>query len=99
MERERLLSGVSQILTGLFKVFVLAYLLDWSVEIFVFYTTSIHGDSGSVLFAFTWFFYVNFSGYSDMAIGSGTLLGADLRPNFDRPFQQTTPSGSGTAGT
>ena len=92
MERERLLSGVSQILNGLFKVFVLAYLLDWSVDIFTFYTDTDPWRLWVGLIAFTWFFYVNFSGYSDMAIGSGTLLGADLRPNFDRPYQQTTPA-------
>ncbi len=92
LERQRLLSGASQILTGLFKVFVLAYLLDWSVEIFVFYASNEPWRLWVGLVAFTWFFYVNFAGYSDMAIGAGTLLGADLRPNFDRPYRQTTPA-------
>ncbi len=92
LERERLLSGTSQILTGLFKVFVLAYLLDWSVEIFAFYASNEPWRLWVGLVAFTWFFYVNFAGYSDMAIGAGTLLGADLRPNFDRPYRQTTPA-------
>ena len=90
--RERLLSGTSQILTGLFKVFVIAYLLDWSVEIFAFYADNAPWRLWAGLVAFTWFFYVNFAGYSDMAIGAGTLLGANLRPNFDRPYQQTTPA-------
>ena len=92
LERERLLSGTSQILNGLFKVFVIAYLLDWSVEIFAFYADNAPWRLWVGLIAFTWFFYVNFAGYSDMAIGAGTLLGADLRPNFDRPYQQTTPA-------
>lgn len=92
LERERLLSGTSQILNGLFKVFVIAYLLDWSVEIFAFYGDNAPWRLWVGLIAFTWFFYVNFAGYSDMAIGAGTLLGADLRPNFDRPYQQTTPA-------
>jgi alginate O-acetyltransferase complex protein AlgI len=92
LDRERLLSGTSQILNGLFKVFVIAYLLDWSVEIFAFYADNAPWRLWAGLIAFTWFFYVNFAGYSDMAIGAGTLLGADLRPNFDRPYQQTTPA-------
>ncbi len=92
LRRERLVSGSSQILAGLFKVFVIAYLLDWSVEIFAFYGDNAPWRLWIGLIAFTWFFYVNFSGYSDMAIGAGTLLGADLRPNFDRPYLQTTPA-------
>ena len=92
LERQRLLSGTSQILTGLFKVFVIAYLLDWSVEIFAFYADNEPWRLWAGLVAFTWFFYVNFAGYSDMAIGAGTLLGADLRPNFNRPYLQTTPA-------
>ena len=92
LERQRLLSGTSQILTGLFKVFVIAYLLDWSVEIFALYADNAPWRLWAGLVAFTWFFYVNFAGYSDMAIGAGTLLGADLRPNFNRPYLQTTPA-------
>lgn len=92
MDRERLLSGTAQILNGLFKVFVLAYLLDWSTEIFAVYGDNAPWRLWVGLIAFTWFFYVNFAGYSDMAIGAGTLLGADLRPNFDRPYLQTTPA-------
>jgi D-alanyl-lipoteichoic acid acyltransferase DltB (MBOAT superfamily) len=92
LERDRFVSGASQILTGLFKVFVIAYLLDWSTEIFAFYGDNAPWRLWVGLIAFTWFFYVNFAGYSDMAIGAGTLLGADLRPNFDRPYLQTTPA-------
>ncbi len=92
LERERFVSGASQILTGLFKVFVIAYLLDWSIEVFAFYGDNAPWRLWVGLVAFTWFFYVNFAGYSDMAIGAGTLLGADLRPNFDRPYLQTTPA-------
>lgn len=92
LERSRVLSGTSQILTGLFKVFVIAYLLDWSVDIFAFYADNAPWRLWAGLVAFTWFFYVNFAGYSDMAIGAGTLLGGDLRPNFDRPYLQTTPA-------
>jgi alginate O-acetyltransferase complex protein AlgI len=34
--------------------------------------------------------YCDFSGYSDVAIGSALLLGFRLPENFDRPFQATT---------
>jgi D-alanyl-lipoteichoic acid acyltransferase DltB (MBOAT superfamily) len=44
------------------------------------------------LIAFAWYFYLNFAGYSDMAIGSGHLLGGDIRPNFNWPYARTNPS-------
>lgn len=92
VHRERALAGAAQILTGLFKVFVLAYLLSWSADIFVLFPDNAPWRIMLALTAFTWFFYVNFAGYSDIAIGTGRLLGADLRPNFDSPYLTTTPA-------
>ena len=71
---------------------MIAYLLSWSTDIFdVFDDNSVWRIWGSLI-AFTWFFYANFDGYSDLAIGAGRLLGADLRPNFDSPYTKTTPA-------
>ena len=92
IDTDRALRGCLQILAGLFKVFVLAYLLSWSTDIFVLYGDNPPWRIWVSLVAFTWFFYVNFAGYSDMAIGAGRLLGADLRPNFDSPYFTTTPA-------
>ncbi|MEJ7801269.1 MAG: MBOAT family O-acyltransferase [Ilumatobacter sp.] len=93
MERDRALRGGTQILVGLFKVFVLAFLLSWSGDIFRLFADNAPWRVWVALVAFTWFFYVNFSGYSDMAIGTGRLLGGDLRPNFNSPYTTTTPAG------
>jgi alginate O-acetyltransferase complex protein AlgI len=38
------------------------------------------------------FFYYDFSGYSDIAIGFGLLLGIKVPENFKRPFHSTTAS-------
>jgi alginate O-acetyltransferase complex protein AlgI len=92
LDRERTVDGVTQVLVGLFKVFVIAYLLDWSGDVFSIYGANEAWRIVISLAAFTAFFYVNFAGYSDMAIGTGTLLGATLRPNFDRPFLQPDPT-------
>jgi alginate O-acetyltransferase complex protein AlgI len=92
LDQRRLVHGASQILTGLFKVFVIAFLLDWSADLFGVFEANSTWRIWVALIAFGWFFYVNFAGYSDIAIGSGRLLGADLRPNFDRPYQQTNPT-------
>ena len=43
------------------------------------------------LVMYTWFFYLNFSGYSDLAIGIARLFGFKLKPNFSRPFTRTNP--------
>jgi D-alanyl-lipoteichoic acid acyltransferase DltB (MBOAT superfamily) len=47
-------------------------------------------DSGPVavmsVLLFTLQIYVDFSAYSDIAIGLGRLLGYDIRPNFNLPF-------------
>jgi alginate O-acetyltransferase complex protein AlgI len=92
IDPDRALRGAVQILVGLFKVFVLAYLLSWSPDIFGLFETNSPWRIWLSLIAFTWFFYVNFAGYSDIAIGSGRLLGADLRPNFDSPYRRTNPA-------
>ncbi|MEO6654426.1 MAG: MBOAT family O-acyltransferase [Ilumatobacteraceae bacterium] len=93
VSHERALLGGTQILIGLFKVFVLAFFLGWSGDIFALFAEHAAWQVWVALVAFTWFFYVNFSGYSDMAIGAGRLLGGDLRPNFDSPYTKTTPAG------
>lgn len=79
--------GLRQILWGLFKKVVIA---DNCASI----VNMVYGDlpnaSGSsivlatVLFAFQ--VYGDFSGYSDIAIGTGRLLGFDLMRNFAYPY-------------
>ena len=50
-------------------------------------------DLGSALIAFGWYFYANFAGYSDLAIGSGRRCSAaTCDPTSTRPYQQTDPS-------
>jgi alginate O-acetyltransferase complex protein AlgI len=92
LDPSRLVSGAGQVLTGLVKVFLVAFLLDWSSDVFAVFEVNSTWRIWVALIAFGWFFYVNFAGYSDIAIGSGRVLGADLRPNFDRPYQQTNPT-------
>jgi D-alanyl-lipoteichoic acid acyltransferase DltB (MBOAT superfamily) len=92
VDRERALLGGIQTITGLFKVFVVAYLLSWSPTIFVEFASNPPWRIWVALAAFTMFFYVNFAGYSDLAIGTGRLLGADLRPNFDSPYTRADPA-------
>ena len=80
-------SGLKQILWGLFKKIVIA-------DNCAIYVNQIFGQSeelsGSVLLIGGVYFaiqvYGDFSGYSDIAIGTARLLGFRLLPNFQLPY-------------
>ena len=84
---ENLRSGLLLMLWGFFKKIVIADRLS----IFV---NSVYGDLGDLagvpLIVATLFFavqiYCDFSGYSDIAIGSAKVMGFDLMTNFNRPY-------------
>jgi len=44
------------------------------------------------LYAYTMQIYCDFSGYTDVARGSGRLMGFRLPENFDRPYRATSPA-------
>jgi D-alanyl-lipoteichoic acid acyltransferase DltB (MBOAT superfamily) len=90
LDRRRLLDGGFRMLSGLAKVFVGAYPLTWSADILVAWRYNSMPRLWLGLIAYGWYFYLNFSGYSDLAIGAGRWLGADIRPNFNRPYLQTS---------
>jgi len=76
-----------QVLWGLFKkLFVADHCAPYVNEVF----TSYGDHQGSTLFlasvVFSIQIYCDFSGYSDIAIGCGRLLGFNLSKNFDYPF-------------
>ncbi|MDR0422403.1 MAG: MBOAT family protein [Proteiniphilum sp.] len=79
--------GMRQILWGLFKKTVVADNCAVAVnEIFEGYASYSSGTLliGAVLFAFQ--IYGDFSGYSDIAIGSARLFGINLMRNFAFPY-------------
>jgi D-alanyl-lipoteichoic acid acyltransferase DltB (MBOAT superfamily) len=82
-----LISGFRFILYGLFKKMVIADRLAYFVDHV--YSNSGNYD-GITLLAATFLFgiqiYCDFSGYSDIAIGSARLLGFDLMQNFRTPY-------------
>ncbi len=84
---ERAISGINLILWGLFKKIVIA-------DSCAIYVNAIFDDyenmnSASLLlgaFYFAFQIYGDFSGYSDIAIGTGRLFGFDLMRNFNFPY-------------
>lgn len=79
--------GLRQILWGLFKKMVVA---DNCAVIANDIFSNYQNLPGSSLlmgaFFYTFQMYADFSGYSDMAIGVGKLLGFNIMPNFNAPF-------------
>ncbi len=84
-------AAFTQVIVGVLKVFVLAVPLASSSDVLVLYKTNGALVLWIELFMYTWFFYLNFSGYSDLAIGTARLFGFRLKPNFSRPFTRTNP--------
>ena len=84
---EQASDGVRQILWGLFKKIVIADTASFYVnDIFSNHTNQppIVLITGAVLFAFQ--IYGDFSGYSDIAIGTARLFGFNLMKNFSFPY-------------
>ena len=79
--------GLRLILWGLFKKVVIADSLAPSVdEIFLNYNDYQGGTLWLGAFYFAFQIYCDFSGYSDIAIGTSKLFGIDLKSNFKFPY-------------
>jgi D-alanyl-lipoteichoic acid acyltransferase DltB (MBOAT superfamily) len=86
-DHARTVEGLRFILWGAFKKLVIADRL-------AIYVNTVYNDAGAytglplivatVFFAFQ--IYCDFSGYSDMAIGTARILGFDLMDNFRQPY-------------
>jgi D-alanyl-lipoteichoic acid acyltransferase DltB (MBOAT superfamily) len=79
--------GMRQILWGLFKKIVIADNCADSVNLIFSNSQNYSGSTlflGAILFAFQ--IYCDFSGYSDIAIGTARLFGFDLMQNFAFPY-------------
>ncbi|WP_179006878.1 MBOAT family O-acyltransferase [Winogradskyella forsetii] len=86
-EYSKAVDGLRQILWGMFKKVVIAdNCAEFANEFFNNHTE--YGGSGLLLGAlfFTFQIYGDFSGYSDIAIGTSRLFGFDLKQNFAFPY-------------
>lgn len=86
-EYDKAVDGMRQILWGLFKKIVIAdNCATYANMIF----NDSHSYSGSTLLLgalfFTFQIYCDFSGYSDIAIGTSRLFGFNLMRNFNYPY-------------
>ncbi|MCH8329773.1 MAG: MBOAT family protein [Bacteroidetes bacterium] len=87
IDPNRISSGLRLMMWGFFKKVVIADRLAEFVNV-VYNNPGDH--QGFAVILATYFFafqiYCDFSGYSDIAIGSARIMGYDLMKNFDRPY-------------
>ena len=83
----RLHLGFQFVLMGLFKKLVIADRMAWFVDpVYANPGAYQAGTAWIATFAYALQVYGDFSGYSDLAIGTAHMLGYKLAQNFDMPF-------------
>jgi D-alanyl-lipoteichoic acid acyltransferase DltB (MBOAT superfamily) len=90
---ERVVSGLKRMAWGFFKKLVIADRLALYVNDVYAAPQNFNGlqlTLATVFFAYQ--IYCDFSGYSDIAIGSARVLGFRLRENFDEPYHSLSIS-------
>jgi alginate O-acetyltransferase complex protein AlgI len=87
---EELESSVKRIIAGMFKkIVIVPYMWDVFHRVLAAPELNTHQS----LFLMVWFYaliYFDFSGYSDIAIGFGRLMGYNVPENFKKPFLSPT---------
>lgn len=90
---ERVADGLKMMLIGFFKKLVIADRL--AIYVNAVYNNPGHHNGSSLMLA-TFFFaiqiYCDFSGYSDIALGTAKVMGFELMTNFKRPYFATSIS-------
>ena len=80
---EQVLNGCERIAQGLFKKFVLAYVIN---EVFL---TGFQSEGWYLFFEmqlFALWLYIDFSAYTDIVVGVGKLMGVHTPENFNNPY-------------
>lgn len=87
LKKEWLNEGIIQILVGLFRKIVIADTLGAYVDV-IYGDVGLHHSTTIILATFFYAFqiYFDFSGYSDIAIGTAKLLGFKFNQNFNIPY-------------
>ena len=83
---EDVLEGCKRIAYGFIKIFLFAFWLRESTNVFELYDSMQTWKIWLSMIMFTWYFYFNFSGYSDIAIGAARMFGFVLKENFSFPY-------------
>lgn len=89
-KRSDYFTGVYRVTRGYFRKLCLAYLLDKAVLALLSSGESNPMVSLGVIVCLYLYFYFDFAGYSDIAIGFGRMLGVSVPENFKQPLLTST---------
>ena len=84
--------GLERFIIGLSKKILIADILGQTSSS-IFYSMGMGMDAGTAwiaLLCYTFSLYMDFSGYSDMAIGMAAMFGFDFKENFNFPYLSTS---------
>lgn len=88
IKKEEVYAGLWMIMVGLFKKAVIAdYISQYNDLVFADPTHYSGFENLMAVYGYTLQIYCDFSGYSDMAIGLGKIMGFDLGVNFNFPYK------------
>jgi alginate O-acetyltransferase complex protein AlgI len=86
----RVASGLLLFASGMFRKGLGDALAEWHDPIFKGLATAAPADVTLAVFTFGLQIYLDFSGYSEMAVGLARMLGVDLMQNFNAPYLSTS---------
>jgi alginate O-acetyltransferase complex protein AlgI len=94
LDAPRFAMGLERIVIGMFKKFVIADLLVRGISLNASSASQAQSSLGLwiLLYGFAFRIYLDFGGYSDIAIGIGLLFGVKLPENFRRPYLRSNIS-------
>lgn len=89
---DRYVRGLTRIIIGITKKFIIADTLAQGMALNPVNALQIDNTIGAwiLLYGYALRLFFDFSGYSDIAIGIGILLGIELPENFDQPYTRTS---------
>jgi alginate O-acetyltransferase complex protein AlgI len=92
LDAARFTEGVTRIMSGLLKKFIIADSLAQGLSLTAVNVTQTTSTAGLwlLLYGYALRLFFDFSGYSDIAIGIGILFGIKLPENFNRPYLKTS---------
>lgn len=94
LSRTAIAEGLPRIVWGLAKKLVIADQLATAVSYVFSHVTALHGvEFLTAFYLFPLQLYADFSGLTDVAIGTARLFGIESPENFNRPFAATTIAG------
>ena len=92
IEPDRFMRGIERFIIGLSKKVLIADILAQTYS-GIFLNMGMGMDAGTAwiaLLSYTFGLYIDFSGYSDMAIGMAAMMGFQFKENFEFPYLSTS---------